>query len=191
MISGQRTGPSPLVWGLIIGIGLILLVSARACSPDSSQVLRSRFAEAGATQVAGEALGTPVLPLPEAVQSLGSSAIAKLRGGEPVAPLTPVASDATLKVDIGTLQQVSGGLQVKGVVTNVGTVPLRVPLSAFRFTDQSGTVYASQGDAAATLPPKGSTNLDLTLPIKDPTTLQLVVEIPEANVRLEMRLLAE
>ena len=51
MISGQRTGPSPLVWGLIIGIGLILLVSARACSPDSSQVLRSRFAEAGANVV--------------------------------------------------------------------------------------------------------------------------------------------
>lgn len=189
MISGQRSGPSPLVLGLIIGAALIILVSARACTPDSAQVLRSRFAEAGATQEASAALGTPVVPLPAPIQSSGSTAVARLEGGEVVVPATPIANDATLKVEITLLQQVSGGLQVKGVVTNVGKSSLRVPLSAFRFTDQSGTVYAAQGDAAATLPAGGSTSLDLTLPIKNPTTLQMVVEIAEANVRLEMGLL--
>ena len=186
---GQKNGPSPIVWGLIIGIGLIFLVSARACTPDSKAVLRSRFAESGATQVAQQAAGTPIIPLPAPIQSVGETAVAKLQGGQAVVPEAAVASDTTLRVNITSLQQVDGGLQVKGQVTNVGKQPLRVPLAAFRFTDQSGTVYASQGDAAATLPPGGSTNLDLTLPIKDPSSLQMVVEIADANVRLELKLL--
>lgn len=189
MTMGRDQNFSPITWGILIGLGLILLVSMRSCNNQSSSTLRSRFAAAGATQEASEALGTPVLPLPAPVQTFGETAVAKLRGGDAVTPLTPVVADQKLKVDIKTLQQIDGGLQIKGIVTNISKQQLRVPLAAFRFIDQNGTVYAAQGDAAATLPPSTNTTLDLSLPIKDPTSLQMVVEIPEEQIRIEMPLL--
>jgi len=189
MISGRSTGPSPIVWGLFIGLGLIVLISMRACSPDSEQTLRSRFAATSATQEAQQIAGTPAISLPEPIQSLGQTTVARFQGGQAVVPSSPTVADTTLKVDIQSIQQIDGGLQIKGLVTNVGKTSLRVPLSAFRFTDQNGTVYASQGDAAATLPPGDKTPLDLTLPIENPTSLQMVVDIPDAKVRLEMKLL--
>ena len=149
MFSQRVNSPHPALIGVIIGLVLIFLVSTRSCNPDSEQTLRSRFAEANATQVASQDLGTPILPLPAPVQEWSSTAIARLQGGEAVVPITPVVTNNKLKVDIQSLQQVGDGLQIKGLVTNISSKELRVPLSAFRFTDQSGTVYAAQGDAAA------------------------------------------
>jgi len=192
MMFSQRTNsPPPALIGVIIGLVLIFLVSTRSCNPDSEQTLRSRFAEANATQVASQNLGTPLIPLPAPVQEWSSTAIARLQGGEAVVPITPVVTNDKLKVDIQSLQQVGEGLQIKGVVTNISSKELRVPLAAFRFTDQSGTVYAAQGDAAANLPPNANTTLDLTLPIKNPTALTMVVEIPAEEIRLEVNLLAQ
>ncbi|KPL85250.1 MULTISPECIES: hypothetical protein [Herpetosiphon] len=191
MFSQRLNSPPPALIGVIIALVLIFLVSTRSCNPDSEQTLRSRFAEANATQVASQDLGTPILPLPAPVQEWSSTAIARLQGGEAVVPITPVVTNDKLKVDIQTLQQVGDGLQIKGVVTNISKQELRVPLSAFRFTDQSGTVFAAQGDAAANLPPNANTTLDLTLPIKNPTALTMVVEIPAEDIRLEVNLLAQ
>ena len=191
MFSQRVNSPHPALIGVIIGLVLIFLVSTRSCNPDSEQTLRSRFAEANATQVASQDLGTPILPLPAPVQEWSSTAIARLQGGEAVVPITPVVTNNKLKVDIQSLQQVGDGLQIKGLVTKISSKELRVPLSAFRFTDQSGTVYAAQGDAAANLPPNANTTLDLTLPIKNPTALTMVVEIPAEEIRLEVNLLAQ
>lgn len=191
MFSQSREGPSPIVLGVVIGLLLILIISMRSCSSDGSQALKSRFAQSEAASATQAASGTPFIPVPEPVQSFGATAIAKLRGGEAVVPATPVATNDVLEVRIQSLQQVEAGLQIKGLVTNTGKVDLRVPLAAFQFIDQQGTVYAAQGDAAANLPPNGSTTLDLTLPIQDPTALQMVVDLPEANVHLEIQLLGE
>ncbi len=188
-LPGQRQGPSPIILGLLIGFLVIVLLALRTCTPQTSENLRSRFAAAGATDTAMQTAGAPVISLPEPVQTWGETAIAGLRGGDKVVPITPVAANTTLQVDIESLQQISGGLQIKGTVRNTGQQELRVPLSAFRFIDQTGTVYAAQGDAAATLPPNASTTLDLTLPINQPTTLTMLVEIPDADIHLELRLL--
>ena len=185
-LSGHNQGPSPIMIGVIAALLLILLLSLKTCNPESTSTLRSSFAAAEATTVAGQQDG---LPLPEPVREWGSTAIAQLRGGDAVVPITPVAANDILSVDIKSLQQVTSGLQIKGEIKNTGKQNLRVPLAAFRFIDQTGTVYAAQGNAAANLPPNGTTTLDLTLPIQEPTTLTMLVEIPESNVHLEMKLL--
>lgn len=187
--SGSGRSPSPMTLGLGVGFLLILLVSIRACTPDGQTVLQTRFAAQGATESARATAGEPIVPLPAPIQSLSETTVARLQGGEAVVPMTPVVTNDALKVDIQQLQSVAGGLQVKGTVRNNGKKALKVPLSAFRFTDQTGTVYAAQGDAAATLPPGGQTSLDLTLPIQNPTSLTMVVELPADNIRLEMQLL--
>ena len=187
MFDGHHQGPTPLSIGAVIGGTIILLLFLRTCTQPNEEALRSRFAAAEATTVANQADG--ILPVPEAVQEWGGTAVSKLRGGDAIVPVTPEIQSTTLNVDIQSLQQVAGGLQIKGTVTNIGSNDIRVPLAAFQFIDQTGTIYAAQSDAAAVLPPGTNTTLDLTLPIEDPTQLTMQVSIPEADVSLEMELL--
>jgi hypothetical protein len=106
---------------------------------------------------------------------------ARFDAGEKLPPLTPLADNGSLSISITSMSQVRGGLQVRGVVRNIGGKPLIVPLEAFRFCDQTGTIYAVPGETKATLQPGQSTELDLTLPISKPHSLVLTVNLPETE----------
>jgi hypothetical protein len=164
-------GPS---WATALLIFVALLVALQFFRTPTNQGLEEQFAARPPAPGAGQ-LALP--PLPSAVADLARTAIERLRGGERGPVLTPVASSASLRVEIDAIEPVSGGYRVTGAATNTGTRSMALSLSAFRFTDAAGTLYVAEGAPETRLRVGQSVPLDMTLPIADPGQLILEVEV--------------
>ena len=108
---------------------------------------------------------------------MARTAAARIRTGSPGPALTPVAQGTDLRLEITGIRKTASGLRITGVATNVGAQQLPVTLAAFRFSDDTGTVYAPESAAATTLDPGQRAPLDLTLPVEDPRQLTLDVRL--------------
>ncbi len=165
-------GPSWLL-AIVIFAGLILLLQLFRDASPGGRPLAQQFA-ANRPEPGSARLELP--PLPSSVGNLARTAAARIGSGGTGAALTPVAQDGTLQVEITGIRQVAEGLQISGVVRNLGQQPLPVSLAAFQFTDGTGTVYAAENAAATTLAPGQRAPLDLTLPVQDARQLTLDVQ---------------
>lgn len=180
----QTRGPS---WIFAVGAfaALLILVQLFRNGMPTARPLQQQFAAKAPAAGSGQ---VELPALPSSVSELARTTAARIGAGSTGQALTAVAEGGELRVEISGIRNAEGGLQVKGMATNVGQRPLPVSLAAFRFTDGTGTVYAPQNDASTTLAPGQRAPLDLTLPIQDPRQLTLDVQ-PEGGQALHMVLI--
>lgn len=185
MYTESGPGRSALFLGVLLGLLLIgLALLARSCGEPPRASLRDRFIP-GPTDPAQPG----GISVPEPLRSAAKTTQALIGGGQ--APLaTPAVQSGSLEVRVAVLSPVENGIRVAGTIRNVGNEALVVPLTAFRFRDQDGRIYAAQGDAHATLAPDQSESFDLTLPTPNPQELVLTIEIPTEDIHIEMVLLS-
>ena len=180
----QTQGPS-WIFAVVIFAALLVFVQLFRNNMPAARPLEQQFAAKAPEPGAGQ---VELPALPSSVSDLARTAAARIDAGSTGQALTPVAEGGELRVEITGMRSAEGGLQVKGMATNIGQRPLPVSLAAFRFTDGTGTVYAPQNDASTTLAPGQRAPLDLTLPIQDPRQLTLDVQ-PEGGQVLRMVLI--
>jgi hypothetical protein len=172
---------------VVIFAGLLVALQLFRGRMPANRPLDQQFAARPPEPGAGQ-LALP--PLPSSVADLARTARARIGAGGRGAALTPVAESSRLRVEIAGIKAVQGGLQITGRAINRSAEPLVLSLSAFRFTDGSGMVYASENDANTSLEPGQGVPLDLLLPITDPRQLILDVELA-GETPLRMVLLQE
>lgn len=178
----QSNGPSWII-GVVAFIVLLLIVQNTRTRTTQGRPLTQQFAARqpapdAATSAPETGSGFSLPPLPAGAANLARTAVSRLAGGEQIAALTPMAEAGSLRVEIPQLNPTANGLQISGNVINVGTTALEVSLKSFRFTDETGTVFAAENGASTTLNPGQRAPLDLTLPITNPRQLTLEVELP-------------
>lgn len=179
-------GPSWLV-AVVIFVVLLGVVQVFRGRTEGTSGLQRQFGAQPAPEGDG---GIELPPLPENIAGMARTAMAQLQAGGAAPALTPVAQSKRLRVEITGLQQVEAGLKISGSIINAGAQPLPVSLSAFHFTDGSGTTYTAQGDATTTLEPGQRAPLDLTLPIQGAQQLTLNVQL-EGETPIQMVLLQQ
>jgi len=177
----QSQGPSWLLAVAIFAALLLLLQLLRGSTP-AVRPLEEQFAarppEAGGGDSGAGNVELP--PLPSVVGNLARTAAARIGRGSTAGALTPVAQSAELRIEITGLRRSGTGLQITGGATNTGTGSLAISLADFRFTDETGTVYAAQTAAETTLEPGQRAPLELTIPVPNPKQLVLDVEVQGA-----------
>ncbi len=171
---------------LIFAVLLIALQLFRGRVPPS-RPLEQQFA-AGPPRPGTGRLVLP--PLPSSVAGLARTAAARISTGDRAVALTPVAESSRLRVEIAGIRAAEGGLRITGYATNTSAEALTLSLGAFRFTDGSGMVYASEIDTGTILQSGQRVPLDLLLPITDPRQLILDLGL-EGETPLRMVLLQE
>jgi hypothetical protein len=167
----------------VVIVFAIQLIERRG--PEQERTLQQQFA---ASPPAADAGTIPMPPLPTDMVALARTTTARLLGGQAGAPLNSVAQNETLQVRIDSIKSEGNTLRLSGSVANIGTAPAIVSLDAFKFSDASGTVYASSGGPTTTLEPGQQAPLDITLPIANPSVLRLEVEQPNQG-KIELQLL--
>lgn len=181
---GNNSNPrSPILIAAVIFV--ILIVVIQLVGRQQSQVLEQTFAAAPPDANAGQ-IGLP--PVPTNLASFARTATARILGGLATAPLTQTDDNGQLRVQINRIQPENGSITVSGNVANISSAPIDVSLDAFKFIDETNTVYASTGNPPQTLPPGQEAPLSITLPIANPTQLKLNVELPGQPV-IELALL--
>lgn len=168
---GPRT--SPILIAIVIFV--VLLVIMRVMGGQQADVLRQTFAAAPPAANAGE---ITLPPVPTGIANLARTATARILGGQATAPLSQRGENGALRVAIETIQPEANELRVLGSVTNISSAPVDVSLDAFKFIDETSTVYAITGSPAATIQPGQTAPLDIKLPINNPRQLKLSVEQP-------------
>jgi|GEM_PF-6091296 len=168
-----------LIFGLLIGV--VQLVGQPA--PPQQSPLQQKFA---ATPAAGISLTLPTVPAD--LVALARTQTARLLGGETGEPLTRVAQNKVLRVRIVGLAPEGDQLHINGNIENISREPLTVSLDDFKFVDATNTLYAAEGSPSTTLEPGQQAPIDITLPIKDPETLRLDVELSN-QPKIEMLLI--
>ncbi len=177
----RSQGPSWVV-AIVIFLLLVLLLQLFRGRVPPSRPLEQQFA-AGPPR---PGMGRLVLPpLPSSVAGLARTAAARISTGDRAVALTPVAESSRLRVEITGIRAAEGGLRITGYATNTSAEALTLSLGAFRFTDGSGMVYASETDTGTSLQPGQRVPLDLLLPIMEPRQLILDLELAgEAPLRM-------
>lgn len=165
----------PLVTALVIFVVLIGIVQIASRAGNQPDALQHQFAASPPAPNAGQIVLPPV---PTNLVALARTTTARVLGGLASAPINRVGRNQVMQVEISRIEPVADGLKLAGNVTNIGTAPLPVSLDSFKFTDATGTVYASTGSPATQLEPQQSVPLDITLPIVNATSLTLAVEQP-------------
>jgi hypothetical protein len=186
-VYGKRSqGPS---WMTAVVIFVLLLITLQVFRGRTStnRPLEQQFAASPPEPGTGRLV---LPPLPSSVAGLARTAAARISAGSRASPLTPVAESSRLRVEITGLETATGGLHITGFAANIGAEPFVLSLGAFRFTDGSGMVYATENDAGTSLEPGTRVPLDLMLPIADPRELILDVELA-GDAPLRMVLLQE
>ncbi len=164
------------IWGLALGLGLILL-STRGRFIANETALQRQFA----AQPAAAGITLPRLDMGDLapnIQRLADEAQHIMRRGQPVAALTPVAQNQRVRVEVLHIRRGAAGVQIQGQVTNVGPAVVTVPIHAFELKDNTGTSYTSADTASVQLGPGESTSLDLTVPLPEGRGLRLTVNLP-------------
>lgn len=170
---------------LLIFLGIIVVMQMiERRSPAQEQLLQQQFAASPPPADAGQ---IELPPIPTNMIALARTTTARLFNGQAGAPLNSVAQNETLRVEIANIQSEGANLRLSGTITNIGRAPTTVSLDAFKFTDASGTVYASSNGPTTTLEPGQEAPLDLTLPIADRTALKLEVE-QQGQSKIELQL---
>jgi hypothetical protein len=183
--NSQNRGASWLT-AIIIFIAIVFVIQLlERRGPDQERTLQQQFA---ASPPPADAGAIPMPPLPTDMVALARTTTARLLGGQAGAPLNSVAQNETLRVKIDSLKSEGNTLRLSGNVANIGTAPATVALDAFKFSDASGTVYASSGGPTTTLEPGQQAPLDITLPIANPSVLRLEVEQPNQG-KIDLQLL--
>ncbi|WP_298820392.1 hypothetical protein [Chloroflexus sp.] len=184
---------SPAIPFWIIGLlGAIFLIGISIWMQQFRTVeLRDQFARQPAPAIA-----LPALPQLE-LQNLGPEAQAVARAlwqqittGNPGQPIEPIASNQRLRIAINALEPTGDGIRIKGTVTNLTNADLIVPISAFELRDSAGESYRAPGSTMASLPPGGSTPLELSVPLPPGRGLLLITNLPP-DPPLEQRLLID
>ena len=177
----RSQGPS---WVLAIAIFLLLLLLLQLGrgGAGAGRPLQQQFAASPPRAGTGRLV---LPPLPSSVAGLARTAAARISSGGRAVALTPVAESSRLRVEITGIRAAEGGLRITGYATNTSAEALTLSLGAFRFTDGSGMVYASENDTATSLQPGQRVALDLLLPIAEPRQLILDLELAgEAPLRM-------
>lgn len=160
---------------MLIFLALIVVIQVMSRQTGSESALQRHFA------ASSPAPGTGQLPLPAVPTALlerARTAVAQLVGGQAGQPLTTAGHNQALRVEITALEPQDGHLRVRGTVTNISPAPLQLSLDAFKFSDEHGTTYASNGSPATALPPQQPVPLDITLPVDQPRFLRLQITYP-------------
>lgn len=174
--------PPVLIAVVIFGVLLILL---RIVGGQQSQVLQQTFAAAPPNPDAGQ-IRLP--PVPTGLANLARTATARMLGGQATAPLSQTDDNGLIRVQIDRMQPQNGALTITGAVTNISAATVDVTLDAFKFIDETGTVYASSGNPAQPIQAGQQAPLSITLPIANPQQLRLDVEQP-GQPKIELTLL--
>lgn len=170
---------------LLIFLGIIVMIQViERRGPDQEQLLQQQFA---ASPPAADAGTIEIPPIPTDMIALARTTTARLFSGQAGAPLNTVAQNEILRVRIDSIKSEGETLRLSGIITNIGRAPTTVSLDAFKFSDASGTVYASSGGPTTTLEPGQEAPLDITLPIANPTALKLEIEQPDQS-KIELQL---
>lgn len=176
MLRNTRQRIPGWVWGLVVGLGLILL-STRGRFTVNETALQRQFA----AQPTVPGITLPWLDMSDLapdIQRLADEAQQILRRGQRTPVLTPVAQSQRVRVEIRHIRRVAGGVQIQGQVTNIGPTAVTVPIYAFELQDNTGTSYTSADTASVQLGPGESTPLDLTVPLPEGRGLRLTVNLP-------------
>jgi hypothetical protein len=168
--------PSWLIATLIFVVLVVMLRLASGGNATQTAGLQQQFA---ANPPAPDAGKIELPPVPTNLAGLARTTTARILGGLTSQPLNKLARNEVLEVEISSMDPVEGGLKLVGRVTNISAAPVSVSLDNFRFTDASGTVYASSGSPATLLQPQQTAPLDLSLPI--PATSQLTLDVTQPN----------
>lgn len=176
MLRNTRQHIPVWVWGLVLGLGLILL-STRGRFTTNETALQRHFA----AQPAAPGIMLPQLDmgnLAPDIQRRVDEMQQIMRRGQPAPALTPVVQNQRVRVEIHHIRRVAAGVQIQGQVTNVGSAAVTVPIRAFELQDNTGTSYTSADTASVPLGPGESTPLDLTVPLPEGRGLRLTVNLP-------------
>jgi hypothetical protein len=165
---------------------IVIIAAIQFVGRTSSPRLQQEFAEQPPDPDAGQ-ITLPAVPT--GLADLARTTTARLLGGQASAPVTREGRNGAVSVRIDTLEQREEGLHLAGSVTNIATTPVEVSLDSFKFIDNSGTIYSSSGSPATTLQPQQQAPIDITLPIQNPSQLNLNVEQPD-QPRIELLLIA-
>lgn len=186
MQSFDRQSPRGPSWVLAVVAFVVLIVLVQLVGRQEPTKLQERFA---ATPASGQSGSLPLPPVPTNVVNFARTATARLLSGLSTAPVVSTGDNGIVRVEIASITPVDQGLKLAGTVTNISSGPVAVSLDAFKFTDASGTTYASSGSPSAELPAGQRTPIEITLPIGDPQHLALAVELPN-QPRFEVVLLS-
>lgn len=177
----ERSRGIPIwLWGALVA-ALLIIVSTRGRLSPGNEALRQVFA--AQPPPAGIDPGA-VLPqfdlaaLPADLQQTARDLLATLGAGGVGRPVQPAVETPRLRVEVRELRPSDEGLQVIGEVTNISQGDLAVPISAFELRDSAGGSYVAGGGASATLGPRESTPLELTVPLPEGRGLILVTNLP-------------
>ncbi len=177
----ERNSSVPIwVWGVLVGVILILISSQGRLRPDNP-ALQQAFALQPTPIGQAPGLGLPQLDLgnlPTELQDLSRDLWRRLGLGQSVAPIASSARSARLQVEVREIRRVEAGVQIIGQVQNISMDQVRVPISAFELRDSTGASYIAGGGASATLAPNETTPLDLTVPLPAGRGLLLVTNLP-------------
>ena len=176
--SSERGWP-PLVTALVIFVVLIVVVQIASRGSNQPGALQQQFAASPPAPNAGQIVLPPV---PTNLVALARTTTARMLGGLSSAPLNRVGQNEVMQVEISSIEPGAEGLKLAGSVSNISGAPLPVSLDSFKFTDATGTVYASTGSPATELQPQQTVPLDITLPIPSSANLVLDVEQPGQSV---------
>lgn len=171
-------GNTPPKWSPVLIAALIfivLIIVIRLVGGQQEQVLQQRFAAAPPDPNAGQ-IALP--PVPTILANLARTATARILGGQATAPINRSDENGALRVQIDAIEPENGTLKITGQVTNISAATIDISLDAFKFIDETGTVYASSGNAAQPLQAGQAAPLSITLPIATPQQLKLNVEQP-------------
>ncbi len=177
----RSQGPSWVV-AIVIFLLLLLLLQLGRGGAGAGRPLQQQFAASPPRAGTGRLV---LPPLPSSVAGLARTAAARISTGDRAVALTPVAESSRLRVEITGIRAAEGGLRITGYATNTSAEALTLSLGAFRFTDGSGMVYASETDTGTSLQSGQRVPLDLLLPIAEPRQLILDLELAgEAPLRM-------
>ena len=177
----RSQGPSWVV-AIVIFLLLVLLLQLGRGGMGAGRPLQQQFAASPPRAGTGRLV---LPPLPSSVAGLARTAAARISSGGRAVALTPVAESSRLRVEITGIRAAEGGLRITGYATNTSAEALTLSLGAFRFTDGSGMVYASETDTATSLQSGQRVPRDLLLPIAEPRQLILDLELAgEAPLRM-------
>jgi len=170
------------IGGILLALVLILLSNGGNSGPVNPALI-GRFAPrpADPSEPTAQPFQLPQVHLPSLPPAVQDTLI-KLRdrfaGGGAIPALTPVASGARVKVNVGEVRRVGDQVQIKGSVSNTSDAPLTIPPGAFAFRDSAGVSYSTGGSAAVTLAIGQSTALDLGVPLPNGRGLTLILALP-------------
>ncbi len=160
---------------------LLILLSTRGRFTPEETALQQQFAPQPTVPGATSAPALPQFDLKgvspgvaETVQDLWQG----LAGGGEIPALTPVAENERLRIEVNAIQRQGDTVQLRGQITNISSVEVAVPLSAFILRDTSGTSYTAAAGRTVQLVPGESTPLDLTVPLPEDRGLTLMLNLP-------------